>query len=110
MKYFCSSLLFFSLIAMGGTAVAQSGEANNSEYPEEFVRQYATECIQTSMGEGLSEAEAQKLCSCTIEKFQNQYELEEFKQLTVDSLQDEKAQGLLVQVGQVCFEEILYEQ
>ena len=107
MKYFTHLLLSFSLIATGGIAVAQSEDTNNSEYPEEFVTQYATECIQTSMTEGLSEAEAQKLCGCTIEKFQSQYGLEEFKDLRVDSLEDEQAQALLVEVGQLCFEEIL---
>ena len=112
MQYFCTSLLTLSLLVTGNMAVAESSikSEGSDRYPEDFVREYATECIQTSMGEGLAEEEAQKLCDCTISKFQSQYELAEFKQLTVDSLEDEQAEAVLVEVGQICFEEILYEQ
>ncbi|WP_229639531.1 hypothetical protein [Waterburya agarophytonicola] len=93
-------------------AVAESSikSDNSARYPEDFAREYITECIQTSMSEGLAEEEAQRLCDCTLNKFQSQYKLEEFKQLTVDSLEDKKAEALLVEVGQICFEEILYEE
>lgn len=112
MQYFYSAFLALSLIITGNIASAEnlikSSDAN--QYPEEFVQEYATECIQTSMGEGLAATEAEQLCDCTINKFQSQYELEEFKQLTVDSLNDQNAEATLVEVGQVCFEQILYEQ
>jgi len=112
MQHFSSSLLALSLLTFGSAAIAQSStESNNStQYPEEFRQEYATECLQTSMGEGLGEEEAKSLCDCTLNKFQSQYQLEEFKQLTINSRDNKKAEAVLVEVGQVCFEEILYEQ
>lgn len=111
MQHFYSFLLALSLFATGRIAVAESSvDSESNQYPEEFIQKYSAECMQTSIGEGLSEAEAATLCDCTINKFQSQYKLEEFKQLTADSLNDQNAQATLVEVGQVCFEQILYEQ
>ena len=104
---------YFSLLALPllmTNAVMAQTDSNSNRYPQEFLAQYASECMQTSMAEGLAEAEAKTLCDCTINKFQNKYELEEFKQLTIDSAQDENAKATLIEVGQVCFEQILYEQ
>ncbi|MGL5940550.1 MAG: hypothetical protein ACRC2S_09215 [Waterburya sp.] len=108
MKYFYSSLFTLSFLAVSGLAVVNAKETH--QYPAEFVQNYNQECIQTSMGEGLDEAEAKKLCNCTLNKFQQQYNLEEFKRLTATAANDQKAQNTLVEVGQVCFEQILYEQ
>lgn len=88
-------------------AVANS--SSSAKYPPEFVREYTQECVQTSIAEGLEEVEAKKLCSCTLDKFQQQYTLQEFKQLTIASNTDPASQDALVQTGQVCFEELLYE-
>ena len=112
MPYFFSSLLTLSLLALGGAAIAGDGvdsEATN-KYPAKFVQDYSQECIQTSMGEGLDEIEANKLCNCTINEFQRQYTLEEFKKLTAASATDETAETTLIEIGQVCFEQLLYEQ
>ena len=112
MQYFYSCLLTLSLLAIGGMAVAQdsANAQKTNEYPGDFLQDYTQECIQTSMGEGLEEIDAQKLCDCTINEFQGQYSLEEFKKLTAASATDETAETTLIEVGQVCFEQILYEQ
>lgn len=112
MKYIYFGLLTLTLLAPGNMTVAASSInlKNNNKYPAEFMQDYTQECIQTSMGEGLDETEAQKLCDCTINQFQQQYSVEEFKQLTAASTTDEQAENTLIEVGQVCFEEILYEQ
>lgn len=113
MKYFCSFFLFtLSFLIVEDLAIAEGSTKakKNHQYPTEFVQSYNQECIQTSMGEGLDEAGAKKLCNCTLNKFQQQYSLAEFKQLTVASTTDQQAQNKLVEVGQVCFEQILYEQ
>ncbi len=108
MKYVYSSLFTLSFLAVGSLTVVNAKETH--QYPAEFVQNYNQECIQTSMGEGLDEVGAKKLCKCTLNKFQQQYSLEEFKKLTAASATDQQAQNNLVEVGQVCFEQILYEQ
>ena len=112
MQYFSLSLVSLALLSFNGVAIAQepSQEQAANQYPAEFVRNYNQECIQTSLGEGLAEAEAKQLCSCTIEEFEQQYNLEEFQELTAASATDQQAETALVEVGQFCFEQILYEQ
>ncbi len=97
---------------MAGVAFA-SGTIKAKEphqYPAEFVQDYNQECIQTSMEEGLAEIEAKRLCDCTINEFERQYNLAEFRNLTAASTTDKEAETALIEVGQFCFEQILYEQ
>lgn len=112
MQYFIFSLSALLLIIPGKIVVAESSanaqEAN--QFPAEFVRNYHQECMQTSLEEGLAEAEAKNLCSCTIEEFSRQYSLEEFKKLTAASATDQAAETTLVEVGQFCFEQLLYAE
>ena len=109
-KFYFSLLSLFLLITNGAAVAQASSESQNSNrYPQEFIEKYNTECMQTSMQEGLAEAEAKALCDCTINKFQNKYKLEEFKQLTINSANNDEAKATLIEVGQVCFEQILYE-
>lgn len=112
MQYFYSSILSLTVLSLGGmvltegTLKAQPG----NQYPAEFIQDYNQECLRTSIEEGLVEAEAQRLCDCTIDEFERQYNLEEFQQLTATSATDKEAETALVEVGQFCFEQILYEQ
>ena len=110
MKYFYSSLLSLSLLS--GVAVAEGSidSTTANQYSTSFIQDYNQECIQTSMSEGLAQIDAQKLCDCTISEFQRQYSMEEFQQLTLASATDEEAETALVEVGQFCFEQILYEE
>ncbi|WP_036480301.1 hypothetical protein [Myxosarcina sp. GI1] len=105
------SLASLSAIAASSLLAAPTfaNSSSTAKYPPEFVRKYSQECLQTSMAEGLEAAEAKKLCSCTLNKFQQQYSFQEFKQLTIASNTDPASQDALVQTGQVCFEELLYE-
>jgi len=112
MQYFVFPLSVLLLIASGRVVIAEGStnarEAN--QYPAEFVRDYQQECMQTSLEEGLAEAEAKSLCSCTIDEFSRQYSLEEFKELTAASATDRASEATLIEVGQFCFEEILYAE
>ena len=112
MKHFYSSLLILSLLTASTVSIVQNPNKVDAAdtYPPEFVRDYSQECLQTSMEEGLQEAEAERLCQCTIDEFQKQYTLKEFKQLTAASITDETAENTLIEVGQGCFEQLLYEE
>jgi hypothetical protein len=111
MKYFFYPLfgcfLFtISVAVAGGSANAQKAH----QYPADFLQGYNQECMRTSMGEGLEEAEAKRLCNCTIKEFQRQYSLTEFQRLTAASATDKTSEATLIEVGQSCFEQILYEE
>ena len=112
MQYFYFSLVSLVWLSLNSMAVAQepSQEQAANQYPVDFVRNYNQECIQTSIEEGLAEAEAKQLCDCTIQEFEQQYNLEEFQELTAASATDQQAETALIDVGQFCFEQILYEQ
>ncbi|MBE9167363.1 hypothetical protein IQ238_07420 [Pleurocapsales cyanobacterium LEGE 06147] len=99
---------FFALATEGIKAVAQTNTANR--YPPEYVREYMEDCVKESMAEGLPEEEAKTLCTCTLNRFQQQYTLDEFKKLTEASKTDQTAADALITVGESCLEEILYEQ
>ncbi len=109
--YFSLPTLF--LIVTSNPLLAETPTAQlkfKETYPQEFAQSYLQECRQTSLEEGLAELEAKNLCSCTLNKFQQQYTLQEFKQLTAAAATDTNAENTLVEVGQGCLEEILYEQ
>ena len=111
MQYFFSFLGLFS-IASAQVVVAE-GSVNRQQphqYPDQFVQGFNQECMQTSLAEGLNEAEAKRLCDCTISEFERQYSLEEFKQLTAAAATDKASETALVEVGQFCFEQILYAE
>jgi hypothetical protein len=78
-------------------------------YPPEYTQQYMRECLATSMTEGLTEPDAKKLCDCTLAEFQKKYSLETFKELNAKAKNDETAANQLIEVGELCFESILYE-
>jgi hypothetical protein len=105
-------LLVFCLLSNHrDIANAQNPTSNTRQpYPAQFVRDYSNECLQTSMAEGLEELEARQLCQCTLDEFQKQYSLQEFKKLTAASATDKTAENSLIEVGQLCFESLLYEQ
>ncbi|MDJ0688767.1 MAG: hypothetical protein QNJ41_09665 [Xenococcaceae cyanobacterium MO_188.B32] len=80
-----------------------------ARYPQDYVREYLQDCIQTAKEEGLVEKDAQTLCNCTLDKFQQKYTLTEFKQLTAASQTDDRAATSLIEVGELCLETILFQ-
>ena len=111
MQYFYSFCLILPLFVATNIANAQSPEESSAaaKYDPEFIQQYNQECIQTSMAEGLDSIAAKKLCNCTISKFQQNYTQVEFINLTTSSANDKQAESALIEVGQICFEQALYE-
>lgn len=88
-------------------ALAQS---TSNTYPPEYKQQYLQECMSTAMQEGLAEPEANQLCNCTLTEFQQKYSFAEFQELSTKSATDETAANALFEVGEMCFESILYEE
>ena len=70
---------------------------------------YKEECIQESVKEGLPLESAKTVCDCTIAEFRNKYTTEKFKTLTQQVNTDKKVARQLREVGEMCFEKILFE-
>ncbi len=90
-------------------AVAAPTKKAVTEYPPEYSQKYLQDCQKTSVKEGLEEIDANKLCRCTLREFQQKYTLAEFQQLNTAAETDQNASNQLIEVGQLCFEELLYE-
>ena len=70
---------------------------------------YQEECLVKSQEEGLPLESAQTVCQCTISEFRNKYSTEKFKELTQQVNTDRKVARELRDVGEMCFEQILFE-
>ncbi len=109
-KLIANCLLFLCLGSLSSLeSVAANIKETPQEYPPEYTQKYLRDCQATSRKEGLAEIESKKLCNCTLREFQKQYSLVEFKQLNVTAQNDRNASDKLIEVGQFCFEELLYE-
>lgn len=70
---------------------------------------YHKQCIIESQQEGLSLDSAKSVCQCTISEFRNKYTTDKFKELTQQANTNKKVARELREVGEMCFEKILYE-
>ncbi len=94
---------------IASTTVAETILEMPETYPLEYAQQYLQDCQTTSLQEGLEEIEAKKLCDCTLREFEQKYNLTEFKQLNTAAATDENASNQLIEVGYLCFEQLLFE-
>jgi hypothetical protein len=91
---------FFSILASG--TIAPSVRASSFD-------NYYKECVQRSRREGLTQSVAQEVCTCTIKKFRSLYSIQQFQAIVQKSKNDKVAARRLADVGEACFETILYE-
>ena len=70
---------------------------------------YQQECLSESQKEGLPLESANSVCQCTISEFRNKYTTETFKELTQQVNSNKKVARELREVGEMCFEKILFE-
>ena len=70
---------------------------------------YNQQCLVRSQQEGLSFESAKSVCDCTIKTFRKKYTTDKFREITKQSQTDKKIANQLREVGEACFEEILFE-
>lgn len=70
---------------------------------------YKTNCIQRARQEGLTQEVALEVCNCTIKKFKSLYSLQQFQDVVKKSKTDKAIARRLSDVGEACFESVLYE-
>jgi uncharacterized membrane protein len=97
-----AGLLTLTFISYSNSLVvqAQTNTTSQHKYPQSFVNEYMTTCLQRAAQEGLEEQDRYKLCSCTLNQFQARYSLEQFKKLAQSTRED---------IGYQCLNNILYE-
>ena len=106
-KLVLTNLASLMLLSLNGSVAL--AETPTDVYPDEYAKEYHQECMTASTAEGLAEPDAKELCECTLTKFQQEYSLESFKELNAKAEEDQESANALVEVGQTCFESILYE-
>ena len=117
------TLVFLTSSLWSTTTVAQSEQPmfDREKCLQELAKQglkpneasvwcnYQEECLVQSQQEGLPLVSAQTVCQCSISEFRNKYTSEKFKELTGQVDSNRKVARELREVGEKCFEEILFE-
>ena len=103
-----TNLASFTLLSFTGSVAL--AETPTDIYTAEYAQQYRQNCMTASTAEGLTEPDAEELCECTLTKFQQEYSLAEFKELNAKAKENQESANALVEVGQSCFESILFEE
>ncbi len=80
--------------------------ASENEYPQDFAETYQASCKFNAVAKGLSQEQADTLCSCTLNQFQSQYTLEKFQKLLKESAKEETPDEL-IEVGEICAERLI---
>jgi hypothetical protein len=71
---------------------------------------YQVECLEESQAEGLPKEAAKSVCDCTINDYMKKYNIQEFQRLTTQAKTNPDIKAQLREVGEICFENLLYEE
>lgn len=118
------SLGVFSIATFASASLAQSNKVNfnQAQCIQGLVKEglkadqatvwcnYNRECLIRSQKEGLPPDAAKSVCDCSIKEFRKKYSPEKFKELTKQADSNPKVAKELREVGEACFEKILYEE
>ncbi len=70
---------------------------------------YTQECLVRSQKEGLPLDTAKSVCDCSIKEFRKNYTTEKFREISQQADSNSKVGRQLREVGEKCFEDILFE-
>jgi hypothetical protein len=80
----------------GAPASAQDESASTAHtYPEEVTQTYLSHCVSSGKGYGMTDTQATSYCNCTINKFQDNYTLEEFVSISQQISQNQTPPQLM---------------
>ncbi|HIK38401.1 MAG: hypothetical protein NZ901_06080 [Geminocystis sp.] len=115
-----------SLLPFAPLAIAQSNSTTPSFNRQECLQRMAKEglkndqaavwcnyeqqCLLRAQKEGLPPLSAKSLCLCSIKEFRKRYSTEKFGELTRRSEKDKRVANQLREVGEACFEKVLFEE
>ncbi|MBE9127509.1 MULTISPECIES: hypothetical protein [unclassified Coleofasciculus] len=95
-------LLTFALVTYGTIPAAKA----QNKYPPQVVTNYMRGCQQSAVNGGLSEAQAERVCACTINRFQARFTIEQFRELLQRARETGGQPQELVEIGQACAQEV----
>lgn len=84
--------------------IAQSNQGNR--YPKNLIDDYMKSCRQSAVKQGVSQQQAEQLCACTINRFQAQFTLDQFKALTLQAQQTGETPEVFTEIGVACAEQL----
>ncbi|MBL1211332.1 hypothetical protein [Geminocystis sp. GBBB08] len=70
---------------------------------------YTQQCLVRSQKEGLTAEAAKTVCDCSIKEFRKRYTTEKFREISKQADTNAKIGRQLREVGEKCFEDILFE-
>ncbi|BAQ61760.1 hypothetical protein GM3708_2166 [Geminocystis sp. NIES-3708] len=117
------SLFTFSLSVFASKSFAQSSKPifNQQQCIQGFVKEglkteqasvwcnFKQECLVRSQKEGLPPEAAKSVCDCSIKEFRKRYATEKFREISRQADSNSKVGRQLREVGEKCFEDILFE-
>lgn len=114
--------LSFSSVININSVKAQEINFDQKKCIQSFVKQglnseqakiwcnYKLDCLKRSQKEGLPKDAAESVCNCTINEFKKRYNLQQFQNLTRQAETNQSIAEKLREVGETCFDNILYEE
>ena len=121
LSLFSSFLLAISSLNYLKSVKAQSLNFDQAQCVQEMTKEglsadqaevwcnYKQDCLKRSLKEGLSLDAAESVCNCAINEFRESYSPQQFKEVTQQAETDRAVAEKLQEVGEACFEDILFE-
>ncbi len=103
------SFIFSTVLTTGATKPIKSPSVIPIKNVNSFD-QYHQECLQRVDKQGLTKDVAKDVCNCTMKTFKSQYNIQQFKAIVQKANTDKTSARKLANVGETCFEKVLYEE
>lgn len=81
-------------------------QQRQNRYPPDFINDYMRNCKQSAVKQGVSQQLAEKLCTCTVNRFQARFTLEQFKTLSRQAQQNGEPPEVFTEIGEACAEQL----
>ena len=92
--------------AQGQTPQTIAQQRRPNHYPPDFINDYMRSCKQSALKQGVSQQLAEKLCTCTLDRFQARFTLEQFKTLSRQAEQNGEPPEVFTEIGEACAEQL----
>ncbi|MDY6781695.1 MAG: hypothetical protein SW833_03930 [Cyanobacteriota bacterium] len=106
-----SNLLAVPLALLLGMPSVSAGNLSpqllaQNQYPQNLREDYLRSCKRRAQSEGLNQAQAQRLCQCTLSRFQARFTSAQFVALNRRASQTGQAPQVFTDIGMACYRQI----